>query len=94
MRVVLIILTLSLPVSTFAQPYLEPYQPNAYGPGINRDASGRPFVWKTEPSDGPADPLATVRPDAYGPGVGMDQSGRRVSPASLPPSGQGQDDDD
>src|SRR5262249_37763418 len=77
-----------------AQPYLEPYQPNAYGPGINRDASGRPFVWQTEPGDGPADPLAAVRPDAYGPGIGVDQYGRPVSPASLPPSGQDQDDDD
>ena len=87
-------LALSLPVSAFAQPYLEPYQPNAFGPGINRDASGRPFVWQTEPGNGPADPVATVRPDAYGPGIGMDQYGRPVSPAPVPSSGQGQDDDD
>ena len=87
-------LALSLPVSAFAQLYLEPYQPNAFGPGINRDASGRPFVWQTEPGNGPADPVATVRPDAYGPGIGMDQYGRPVSPAPVPSSGQGRDDDD
>jgi hypothetical protein len=94
MRVVLIIFTLALPVSAFAQQYLEPYQPNAFGPGINRDATGRPFVWQTEPGYGPADPLAPVRPDVYGPGIGMDVYGRPVNPAPFPPSEEDQDDDD
>jgi hypothetical protein len=89
---VLVLLTLTLPVNAIAQPYLQPYQPNTYGPGINSDATGRPFVWQTQPGYGPADPLAGVRPDAYGPGVGMDQYGRPVYAA--PPGGRGQDDDD
>jgi hypothetical protein len=55
-----------------------PYQPNAYGPGIDMDATGRPFVWQTQPGFGPRDPLSTVQPDAYGPGIGMDQYGRPV----------------
>jgi len=94
MRVVLIAITFFLPVSAFAQPYLEPYQSDAYGPGINSDATGRPFVWETEPGYGSEDPLAAVRPDSYGPGIGMDQYGRPVYPAAFPSSGQGQDDDD
>jgi hypothetical protein len=48
-----------------------PHQSNTYGPGINSDATGRPFVWQSEPGQGPADPLARVRPDAYGPGRNM-----------------------
>jgi hypothetical protein len=35
-------------------PFLGPYRPNAYGPGINSDATGRAFVWK--PETGPIDP--------------------------------------
>ena len=91
MRTVLFVLALVLPASAVAQPYLEPYRPNAYGPGINSDAAGRPFVWRTEPGQGPADPLANVRPDVFGPGIGMDQYGRPVQPA---PNGRGMDQDD
>ena len=94
MRVVLIVLTLMLPAGVFAQQlgqnagaFLEQYQPNAYGPGINSDATGRPFVWQPSPGNGPPDPLTTVRPDTYGPGVGMDQYGRPVQPM-CPPSQQ------
>ena len=61
--------------------FLEPYQSNAYGPGINSDATGRPFSWQPLPGNGPADPLSDVRPDAYEPGIGMDQYGRPVQPA-------------
>ena len=64
--------SLLLPVSILAQQlernagvFLEPYQPNTCDPGINSDATGRPFSWQQLPRDGPADPLATVRPDAY-----------------------------
>lgn len=91
MRAVLFVLALVLPASAVAQPYQEPYQPKAYGPGINGDATGRPFVWQTESGQGPEDPLANVRPDALGPGIGMDQYGRPVQPA---PYGSGTDQDD
>jgi hypothetical protein len=60
-------------------PFLGPYRPNAYSPGINSDATGRPFVWR--PDNGPADPFVTVRPDVFGPGIGMDQYGRPVHAA-------------
>lgn len=69
-------------VGTLTPPFLGPYRSNAYGPGINSDAAGRPFVW--QPEQGPPDPLAKVRPDVFGPGVGMDQYGRPVH-AACPP---------
>jgi hypothetical protein len=87
-RIVLIVLVLLWPASIFAQTadgYLKPYQPNAYGPGINSDATGRPFSWQPVPGNGPVDPLSRVRPDAYGPGIGMDQYGRPVQPVPLSP---------
>jgi hypothetical protein len=83
-----VVLALLWPTSIIAQNadgYLRPYQPNAYGPGINSDASGRPFRWETSPGDGPADPLSRVNPDGYGPGRGMDQYGRPVQPVPLTP---------
>jgi hypothetical protein len=58
----------------------------AYGPGINSDATGRPFIWQPLPGNGSADTLSSVRPDAYGPGIGMDQYGRPVQPVA--PSGE------
>jgi hypothetical protein len=63
--------------------FLPPARHDAYGPGIDADASGRPFFWapKTEgPSAPPVSPDSTlhVRPDAYGPGMGADQYGRPV----------------
>lgn len=63
---------------------LGPYTPNAYGPGMNADATGRPFIWQPDPGFGPADPFSRVKPDAYGLGVGMDQYGRPVRPACPP----------
>ena len=59
---------------------LGPSQPNIYGPGINSDATGRPFTWQTLPGYGPADPLSPVSPDRYGPGIGADKYGRPVQP--------------
>ena len=66
MRFILVIIALLLPVSVLAQSsgpngggFLEPYQSNAYGPGINSDATGRPFSWQPLPGNGPADPSAT-----------------------------------
>jgi hypothetical protein len=87
LRVVLVILALLSPTSVLAQPYLGPYQSNAYGPGINSDATGRPFTWQPLPGNGPADPLSRVRPDVFGPGIGMDQYGRPVQPAPYPRNG-------
>ena len=54
MRVVLFALTLLAPVSALAQQansggFLQPYDPNAYGPGINSDATGRPFILNSMP---------------------------------------------
>lgn len=63
---------------------LGPYQPNTYGPGIDSDATGRPFVWQPLPGYGPRDPLASVTPNVFGPGIGMDQYGRLVQPACPP----------
>jgi hypothetical protein len=64
---------------------LSPYKPNAYGPGINSDATGRPFSWQPQGS-GPQsfDPFLKVKPNAYGPGIGMDQYSRPVRPACPP----------
>ena len=72
--------------------YLEPIRPNAYGPGIHADATGRPFQWQpvgptalgTEgmPPSGP-DPTLRVTPNKYGLGVHADQYGRIVQPVCL-----------
>ncbi len=61
--------------------FLDPVTPNAYGPGINSDGTGRAFIWKPD-FGGPA--LGPITPNAYGPGVGMDGTGRPVRP-SCPP---------
>ena len=61
--------------------FLGPSTPNAYGPGMNADATGRPFVWQPD-FGGPA--LGQITPNAYGPGVGMDATGRPVRPACPP----------
>ncbi len=54
---------------------LGPITPNAYGPGIHSDATGRLFQWRTQQGEVVRDP---VKPDASGLGVGMDQYGRPV----------------
>lgn len=61
--------------------YLGPIRSNAYGPGINADATGRPFQWQPEglPSTG-SDPTLRITPNAYGLGVHADQYGRVVQP--------------
>jgi len=53
---------------------LGPVQADAYGPGVNADAAGRPFVYATPGQ--PLDPLLDVRPHALGPDAGLDQYGR------------------
>lgn len=68
-----------------ALPFLGPITPNAYGPGINSDATGRPFIYQPDfGGSGFPDPTLKVQPNAYGPGVGMDQYGRPVRPRSWP----------
>ncbi len=62
--------------------FLDPVTPNAYGPGINSDGTGRAFIWK--PDYGSLPPLGPITPNAYGPGVGMDATGMPVRP-SCPP---------
>lgn len=61
---------------------LPPAKKDAYGPGVDSDATGRPFYWapKDQPASIPSRPDATLRvkPDAYGPGTGSDQYGRPV----------------
>jgi hypothetical protein len=69
--------------------FLAPYTPNAYGSGLNMDATGRPFIWQPQGGGtGFPDPTLQVKPDAYGLGVGMDQYGRPVTP-SCPPGWAG-----
>jgi hypothetical protein len=59
------------------QSLLKPYKQNAYGSGVNSDATGRPFKWQTQDGQDVA-PNTRVKPDAYGPGIGMDEYGRPV----------------
>jgi hypothetical protein len=62
-----------------------PPTPNAYGAGVNIDATGRPFTYQPDfGGSGNPDPTLKVTPNAYGPGVGMDQYGRPVRPKSWP----------
>ena len=92
MRVVLVVLTVLSPVSVLAQPlgpnwrgFLEPYHPNAYGPGINSDATARQFSSLPLSGNDPAKPNGNVSSDAHGPGIDVDQDGRLVQPV---PSGE------
>lgn len=63
---------------------LPPITPNAYGPGINNDATGRPFMWKPQfGGSGYPDPTIQVQPYGYGLGVPMDQYGRPLIPQGL-----------
>ncbi|MCX6357432.1 MAG: hypothetical protein NT045_06105 [Candidatus Aureabacteria bacterium] len=60
---------------------LPPARHNAYGPGIESDATGRPFFWApkndgAESRSAVPDGTLKVKPDAYGLGVGSDQYGR------------------
>jgi len=58
---------------------LQPFNHNAYGPGIHSDAAGRPFEYRTYDYQQQAVPgNVPVTPNAYGLGVGMDAYGRPV----------------
>lgn len=66
-------------------PLLGPVTPNAYGPGLHSDATGRPFMWTPQfGGAGSPDPNLRVQPNVYGPGIGMDQYGRPAKPACPP----------
>ena len=60
-------------------------KPNAYGPGVNSDATGRPFKWQPQgiPKEHD-DPLLKVKPNVFGPGTGIDQYGRPVQAEKWP----------
>lgn len=63
--------------------FTRPSKQDAYGPGINSDATGKPFTWQT--NDGQTvPPGGQVKPDGYGLGVGQDQFGRPVKPKTWP----------
>jgi len=68
---------------------LSPARRNAYGPGIDSDATGRPFSWapKDQPQGGAQnapDPTLDIVPDGYGLGVGRDQYGRPMERRPWP----------
>jgi hypothetical protein len=65
------------PTNSSPQAPLQPQRvtPNAYGPDINMDETGRPFVWRGR--DGQK-AQGSVKQNAYGPGVSMDATGRPV----------------
>lgn len=54
---------------------LGPVDHDAYGPTVHRDATGRPFTYRTEDGDRA---MGDVKRDAYGLGVHMDKFGRPV----------------
>jgi hypothetical protein len=58
-------------------PLLGPPKVNVYGPGINSDATGRPFHYQAGADRVPLD-QERVKPNVYGPGIGMDPYGRPV----------------
>lgn len=58
-----------------------PITPNVYGPGINSDATGRPFTWQPQQGhQGQPHQFQQVQPNVYGPGIGMNQYGQPVTP--------------
>jgi hypothetical protein len=80
LKIVALALCLAAPAA-FAQGFhpLGPVTPNAYGPGIHSDGTGRAFDYRTQ--EGRQVPgLTPVKPNAYGLGTGMDAYGRPVRP--------------
>ncbi len=67
-------------------PLLQPFQQNAYGPGVNSDATGRPFSWAPQGSSSLSQPDPTLQPNinAYGLGRSADQYGRPIQPRTDP----------
>lgn len=76
-------------VLDYARPYqitVDGYLPDAYGPDVHADRTGRPFVWV--PVHGNAPVLEPVTEEVFGPRLGMDAAGRPVRP-SCPPGWSG-----
>ena len=62
-------------------PLYEPFQKDAYGPGVNSDATGRPFHWAPQGQDSSRpDPTIQPRVNEYGLGRSADQYGRSIEP--------------
>ncbi len=62
-------------------PIFEPFQKDAYGPGVNSDATGRPFSWQPQGRDAAQpDPTIAPRVNQYGLGQSADQYGRPIEP--------------
>jgi hypothetical protein len=62
-------------------PLYEPIQQNAYGPGVNSDATGRPFYWAPQGQDSSRpDPTLQPQINQYGYGKSADQYGRPIEP--------------
>lgn len=65
-------------------PLLGEHKPNAYGPGVSSDGTGRAFYWQPNTGrtfQGP-DPTIQQEVNAYGFGSSRDQYGRRIEPQS------------
>ena len=88
MRLLLIItILLLMTVPALAQvypsnpPLFEPFEQNAYGPGVNSDATGRPFYWAPQGQEGSRpDPTLQPQVNQYGLGKSADQYGRPIEP--------------
>lgn len=65
------------PGGSLPPPLLEPAAPGALGPGINTDAAGQPFRYRTRDGQ-PLTIEPPPDPDGYGLGVGRDIYGRPV----------------
>jgi hypothetical protein len=61
-------------------PLLGPMTPNAYGPGIGMDGTGRPFYWQAPGQPNFPDPTIQPRINQYGFGSSADQYGRFLEP--------------
>lgn len=85
----LAILLAALPVSAQVYPsdppLFEPFEKDAYGPGRDADATGRPFYWAPQ-GQATAQPDPTLQPQVnqYGLGRSADQYGRPIEPRMAP----------
>lgn len=102
-KITLVVFLILLAAPALAQvypsnpPLFEPIQPNAYGPGVNSDATGRPFHWAPEGQQ-QSRPDPTIQPqlNQYGLGRSADQYGRSIEPkmgSGLQDFGQPRDSD-
>jgi hypothetical protein len=80
LKILAVTLILAAPAA-FAQGLqpMGPVTPNAYGPGIHSDGTGRAFDYRTRQGQQVPGHL-DVKPNVFGPGTGMDAYGRPVKP--------------